>query len=325
MVLVDRFGREATDLRVSVTRRCNFSCIYCHNEGLGAIKRPGDPHDEELAPEEIERVVRIAREFDFTSLHLTGGEAMVRPDLEEIVARSARHIPDVSLTTNGSMLAPRAERLREAGLRRVNISIDSIHAEVFKAVRGADIHPVLKGIVRALEVGLTPVKLNMVVMKYTLPQIPRMLEYVEKGRGGLVLQLIQYMPELTGHEDWMVDIDGVAAWLAAEADHIDIRRAHSRRIYCLKGARVEIVDPVYNQAFCENCHRIRLTHDGKLKGCLNRNDDLLATRGASDEGIRAAFRQVVANRVPYYGAYIRDFPKRDLRRAKPVPLETGRT
>ncbi len=323
MVLVDRFGREATDLRVSVTRLCNFSCIYCHNEGLGAIKRPGDPHDEELAPEEIERVVRIAKEFGFTSLHLTGGEAMVRPDLEEIVARSAAHIPNVSLTTNGSMLAPRAARLREAGLTRVNVSIDSIHAEVFRAIRGSDIHPVVKGIARALEVGLTPVKLNMVLMKYTLAHIPKMLEYVERGRGGLVLQLIQYMPELTGHEDWMVDIDGVAAWLAEQADRIDIRRAHSRRIYCLKGARVEIVDPVYNQAFCENCHRIRLTHDGKLKGCLNRSDDLVPVRGLSDGGIRAAFRRVVANRVPYYGAYITDFPKRDLREAEPISLETG--
>ncbi|MFQ5918670.1 MAG: GTP 3',8-cyclase MoaA [Thermoplasmata archaeon] len=322
MVLVDRFGREATDLRVSVTRRCNFSCIYCHNEGLGAIKRPGDPHDEELAPEEIERIVRIAKGFGFTSLHLTGGEALVRPDLEEIVVRGAKHIPNVSLTTNGSMLAPRATALREAGLDRVNISIDSVHAGVFKAVRGADIHPVMKGIARALEVGLTPVKLNMVVMKYTLPHIPQMLEYVEKGRGGLVLQLIQYMPELTGHEDWMVDIDGVAAWLADQADRIDIRHAHGRRIYCLKGARVEIVDPVYNQSFCENCHRIRLTHDGKLKGCLNRNDDLLAVRGRSEEEIREAFRRVVAERVPYYGAYITDFPRRRLSGAEPVSLET---
>lgn len=321
MVLVDAYGRDVTDLRVSVTRRCNFSCIYCHNEGLGAIKRPGDSHDEELPPEEIERIVRIAREFDFTSVHFTGGEALVRGDLEEIIARSARHIPRASLTTNGSLLAPRARGLREAGLRRVNVSIDSINAELFKAVRGASIHPVLKGIAAALEAGLTPVKLNMVVMKYTVAQIPPMLEFVGDREGMLTLQLIQYMPELTGHEEWMVDIDAVKAWLETQADRVLVRRHHNRRIYCIGGARVEVVDPVYNREFCANCHRVRLTHDGHLKGCLNRNDDLVSLRDLDGGGIRAAFRRVVANRVPYYGVYVEDFPRRDLQRAEPVPLE----
>lgn len=319
MVLVDAYGRDVNDLRVSVTKRCNFSCVYCHNEGLGAIKRPGDPHGEELPPEEIERVVRIAREFDFVTVHLTGGEALVREDLEEIVARCIRHIPKVSLTTNGSMLAPRAQALKEAGLRRVNVSIDSVNAELFKAVRGSSIHPVLKGIAAALEVGLTPVKLNMVVMKYTLPEIPRMLDFVG-DREGLTLQLIQYMPELTGHEDWMVDIDAVKAWLEAEADEVIVRRHHKRRVYRVGGARVEVVDPVYNREFCSNCHRIRLTHDGHLKGCLNRNDDLVPVRDLDDDGVREALRRVVAQRVPYYGVYVKDHPHRRSEEAEAVEL-----
>jgi len=94
---------------------------------------------------------------------------------------------------------------------------------------------------------------------------------------------------------------------------------HHRHIYVYNGTEVEVVDPVYNEEFCLNCHRIRLTHDGKLKGCLNRSDDLLPTRGLDDDGIRAAFRKCVAERVPYYGAYVKDFPTRDLA-AEPLVL-----
>ncbi len=324
MVLVDAFGREITDLRISVTKRCNFSCIYCHNEGLGRIARPGDPHEEELTPEEIERVVRIAREFDIEGLHFTGGEALVRRDLEEVVDRCVNYIPNTSLTTNGSMLAMRAETLRKAGLKRVNISIDSINAGIFKAVRGSEIHPVLKGIARALDVGLVPIKLNMVVMKYTLPFIPQMLDFVSKG-DGITLKLIQFMPELVGHEDWMVDIDAVKAWLEEHADSVIVRRAHNRRIYRLNGSRVEVVDPVHNEDFCFNCHRLRLTHDGKLKGCLNRSDDLVSVRNLTDEGIRQAFRLVVANRVPYYGVYVTDFPQRGQGRRVPIEFSALQT
>ncbi|MFQ5838559.1 MAG: GTP 3',8-cyclase MoaA [Thermoplasmata archaeon] len=319
MVLVDAFGREVTDLRISVTKRCNFSCVYCHNEGLGRIARPRDPHDEELSPGEIERIVCIAKEFDIERLHFTGGEALVRQDLEEIVERCGRHIANVSLTTNGSMLAPRAEGLRRAGLKRINISIDSLQPEAFKAIRGSDIHPVLKGIARALEVGLVPVKLNMVVMNYSLPFIPQLLDFVSHGEG-LTLQLIQFMPELVGHQDWMVDIEALKTWLEDRADRVVVRTAHNRRIYCLNGARVEVVDPVYNQEFCSNCHRVRLTHDGKLKGCLNRDDDLVSLRDLSDDEVREAFRLVVANRVPYYGAYIRDFPSRSQEQVRPIEL-----
>lgn len=321
MPLVDGFGREVDDLRISVTKRCNFSCIYCHNEGLGPIQRPRAPHPDEMTPIEIERVVRVAHELGVRSLHFTGGEALLRSDLEEIVARSARHVTALSLTTNGSLLAPRAEALREAGLRRVNVSIDSLDPEAFRSIRGASLKPVLRGIRTALEVGLAPVKLNMVVLRHTLPFIPQMLEFVRAGEG-LTLQLIQFMPELVGHEDWMVDIDALKAWLARQADRVEVRHHHNRRIYRLNGARVEVVDPVYNREFCANCHRVRLTPDGRLKGCLNRSDDLVPVRGLDAAGIRTAFRKVVAQRVPYYGAYVEDFPERD-RDAAPLELRAA--
>src|SRR5438132_7854389 len=114
-MLVDAFGREVTDIRVSVTKRCNFGCIYCHDEGLGPVLKPRMPHEDEMSVEEIERLLRIAREYGIRSVKFTGGEPLIRLDMEEIIDRAVRQIPDVSMTTNGSMLAKRAEGLRSAG------------------------------------------------------------------------------------------------------------------------------------------------------------------------------------------------------------------
>ena len=309
-MLVDSYGRGVTDLRVSVTKRCNFGCVYCHDEGLGPVDRPRAPHAEEMSPAEVERIVRVAREFDIRSVKFTGGEPLVREDMEEIVARTVRHMPDVSLTTNGSMLASRAEGLRNAGLKRVNVSIDSLDPTAFQSIRHGALAPVLRGIEQSLHVGLTPVKLNMVVFRPTLPHIPEMIRFVSRNPG-LKLQLIQFMPELVATKDWAVDIDGVKGWLERRADKVLVREMHHRRIYQFGGAEVELVDPVYNREFCMNCHRIRVTHLGELKGCLNRNDDLIPTRGLDDRELREAVRAVVAQRVPYYGGYIRDHPARN--------------
>ncbi len=316
-MLVDSVGRPVTDLRVSLTKRCNFSCVYCHDEGLGPVASPRSPHGEEMTVAEVERIVSVAREFEIRSVKFTGGEPLVRADLEEIVARTVRHIGDVSLTTNGSLLARRAEGLRNAGLKRINVSVDSLDPHAFREIRRGALAPVLAGVDAAVDVGLTPVKLNMVVFRPTLPHIPEMIDYVS-GRPGLRLQLIQFMPELVGPKDWAVDIDSVKSWLESRADRVLVREMHHRRIYLFRGAEVEVVDPVYNPEFCMNCHRIRVTHAGELKGCLNRNDDLIPTRGLNDAALREAFRTVVAGRIPFYGGYVTQYPVRE-RQAAPAP------
>jgi GTP 3',8-cyclase len=308
-MLVDSVGRGVTDIRISVTKRCNFGCVYCHDEGLGPVAKPRTPHGEEMTPTEVERLVRVAREFEINSVKFTGGEPLVRADLEEIIARTVRHIDDVSLTTNGSMLESRAESLRNAGLKRVNVSIDSLDPAAFQEIRKGALAPVLRGIEAALRVGLKPVKLNMVVFRPTLPHIPELIRFASRT-DGLRVQLIQFMPELVSPKDWSVDIDGVKRWLESRADRVLVREMHHRRIYLFRGTEVEVVDPVYNPEFCMHCHRIRVTHKGELKGCLNRNDDLIPTRGLTDTDLQEAFRAVVAARVPYYGGYIRDYPRR---------------
>jgi len=315
-MLVDSFGRGVTDIRISVTKRCNFGCVYCHDEGLGPVLKPGALHPDEMAVDEIERFVRIAREFDIRAVKYTGGEPLIRADFEEIVARTVHHISDVSMTTNGSMLAKRAEGLRNAGLKRVNVSVDSLDPEAFREIRHGELAPVLRGVEESLRVGLKPVKLNMVVFRRSLPFLPDLIDFV-RGTDGLRLQLIQFMPELVGHRDWAADIDGVKLWLESQADQVLVREMHHRRIYLFDRAEVEVVDPVNNAEFCMNCHRIRVTHRGELKGCLNRDDDLIATHGLDEDALRAAFRSVVRNRVPYYGAYV---TKRGARAAVRPPL-----
>src|SRR3989442_8844337 len=125
-MLVDAFGREVTDIRVSVTKRCNFGCIYCHDEGLGPILKPRMPHEDEMSVADIERLLRVPPEFGIRSVKFTGGEPLIRLDIEQIIVRSVCQLPDVSITTNLSKLAKRAEALRNPGRKRVNVSIDSL-------------------------------------------------------------------------------------------------------------------------------------------------------------------------------------------------------
>ncbi|RRJ28191.1 GTP 3',8-cyclase MoaA [Halocatena pleomorpha] len=302
-MLVDGFGREVTGVRISLTDRCNLDCVYCHNEGLGDTRGPMEPQDAEMTADDVVRFLEVAEEFDVEAVKFTGGEPMLREDLESIV----RQTPDsmsVSLTTNGTFLPGRAEGLVEAGLDRVNVSQDALDPKAFRAVTQSGAYDdVIEGVMAAVDAGLTPVKLNMVVFEATAGYVPEMVEHVAE-REGLQLQLIEYMPELAGRPDWAIDIDRVHGWLTDQADRIEHREMHDRRRYWIDGGLVEVVDPVGNEEFCANCHRVRVTHNGYLKGCLNRNDDLKPMGEMTKPEIRTAFRDVVNDRVPYYGEYM---------------------
>lgn len=305
-MLVDGFGRDVSGVRISLTDRCNFDCVYCHNEGLGDTRGPMDPQDDEMSTGDVVRFLEVAREFDVEKVKFTGGEPMLRDDLEEIIRRTPDEM-EISLTTNGTFLPGRAEGLTDAGLDRVNVSQDALDKDDFAEITKSGAYErVLEGVEAALDAGLDPVKLNMVVFEGTVEFIPEMVEHVGKN-SGLQLQLIEYMPEIAGHPEWAIDIGRVHEWLAEKADRIDHREMHDRRRYWIDGGMVEIVDPVGNENFCANCHRVRVTHEGYLKGCLNRNDDLRSMGEMSKDEIRETFREVVHNRVPYYGEYmIRD-------------------
>ncbi|CQH58467.1 GTP 3',8-cyclase [Halobacterium hubeiense] len=302
-MLSDSFGREVSGVRVSLTDRCNFDCVYCHNEGLGDTRGPMDPRDHEMSADDVVRFLEVVEEFGVEKVKLTGGEPMLRDDLEEIIRRTPDSM-EVSMTTNGTFLPGRAEDLVDAGLERVNVSQDALDAEDFKALtKSGAYEKVLEGVRAAVDAGLDPVKLNMVVFRKTAGYVPEMVDHVAEN-DALQLQLIEYMPEIAGHPEWAVDIDDVHDWLEERADRVEHREMHDRRRYWVNGGMVEIVDPVGNEEFCANCHRVRVTHEGYLKGCLNRNDDLRSMGEMTKPEIREAFRETVENRVPYYGEYM---------------------
>jgi cyclic pyranopterin phosphate synthase len=336
-MLIDGFGREVSGVRISLTDRCNFDCVYCHNEGLGDTRGPMEAADDEMGTDEVVRFLEVVSEFGVGKVKLTGGEPMLREDLEEIIRRTPDGM-ETSLTTNGTFLPGRVADLREAGLDRVNVSQDALDREDFAEITKTGAYEkVLEGVEAALDGGLDPVKLNMVVFEGTAEFIPEMVDHVG-ANSGLQLQLIEYMPEIAGHPEWAIDIERVHEWLAERADRIEHREMHDRRRYWFDGGdasseersssdrssgrspredeasgissdssdggMVEIVDPVENETFCANCHRVRVTHEGYLKGCLNRNDDLRSMGAMSRGEIRETFREVVDNRVPYYGEYM---------------------
>ncbi|MGB9176672.1 MAG: GTP 3',8-cyclase MoaA, partial [Methanoregula sp.] len=211
MTLKDSFNRPVSNLRISLTPQCNLSCIYCHREGE---KDPEAP----LTAAEIAEVLRVAAGFGIRSVKFTGGEPLLRPDLIEIV-KSVPAGVESSLTTNGTLLAGLAADLKQAGLRRVNVSIDSLDPATYKRIAGTDrLSDVLDGIDAALATGLTPVKLNMVVLKgINDNEIDDFLHYV-RGNRDLVLQLIELMN--FNDCDYHGDLNGLENSLASRSKQI---------------------------------------------------------------------------------------------------------
>jgi len=301
-LLHDRFGRPVNSLRVSLTQRCNFSCFFCHREG--ETKPNG-----EMTPREIEDIVAVASGFGISKIKLTGGEPLMRADIVEVVRRIAPHVDEVSMTTNGSLLAGKAAVLRGAGLRRVNISFHSTSPENFHKITGRDaFSDVKRGIYAAIENDLCPVKLNVVVMKgVNAGELEQMMEYSKDANA--ILQLIEYQPIQRGAEGWNryhYDLRPVEEMLRARSTSVEEREMHRRRQYHLEdGGIVEVVRPMHNSEFCSFCTRLRVTSDGRLKPCLMRDDNLveavsLIRRGASRRELEDAFREAVSRREPFW-------------------------
>ncbi|HUT38384.1 MAG TPA: GTP 3',8-cyclase MoaA [Methanoregula sp.] len=291
MILKDPYNRPVSNIRVSLTPKCNLSCIYCHKEGE---KTPKD----QLSAEEIAEILRVAAKFEIRSVKFTGGEPLLRPDLLDIV-QSVPAGMESSLTTNGTLLADLASGLKDAGLRRVNVSLDSLNPETYKKITGMDkVSDVLDGITAALDVGLTPVKLNMVILEgINDNEVDDFLAYV-RGNRNLVLQLIELMH--FNDCNYHGDLNGLEETLATRSKQIITRRMHHRKKYCLDGAEVEVVRPLHNTEFCAFCNRLRVTSDGKLKPCLLRTDNHIDIRGKKSAELEELFKKAVSLREPFY-------------------------
>jgi cyclic pyranopterin phosphate synthase len=291
MVLKDAFNRPVSNIRISLTKQCNLACIYCHREGE-------KESTEQLSASEIAEILTVSAKFGIRSVKFTGGEPLLRPDLLEIVQSVPKGM-ESSLTTNGTLLADLARGLKDAGLKRVNVSLDSLDRDTYQKITGVDNLPdVLDGITAAREAGLTPVKINMVVLEgINEHEVDNFLAYV-RGKRDLILQLIELMN--FNNCEHHGDLNGLENGLALRSKQIVTRRMHHRKKYCLDGAEVEVVRPVHNTEFCAFCNRLRVTSDGKLKPCLMRTDNHIDIRGKHGEELEDLFRQAVATREPFY-------------------------
>ncbi|MBT0159709.1 GTP 3',8-cyclase MoaA [Candidatus Bathyarchaeota archaeon A05DMB-2] len=308
MVLTDKCGRPLLNLRIAVTQRCNLRCDYCHKEGeeLGQCSRG---KAEEMTVDEITRIARIAISLGIDRIKLTGGEPLMRKDLCEIVTGIAAipNLRELSLTTNGNLLGFQARELRQCGLKRVNISLPTLDAEVYHKLTGGRIEDALDGVKAAVAAGFYPVKLNMVVLKgVNGDAVPEMMDFARET--GTILQLIELDPVNVDDAYFSVYhelLDANEEMLRQKAVSLENRPfMHNRHVYHLPDVTVEVVHPTENSEFCQHCTRLRVTSDGKLKPCLMRNDNLVdlltpMRQGASDEELRALFIRVNERREPY--------------------------
>jgi GTP 3',8-cyclase len=309
--LTDAWGRTATDLRVSLTDRCNLRCNYCMPaEGLDWL-----PDDSVLTDDEVVRLITIGVErLGIREVRFTGGEPLVRRGLVDIVARTARLSPrpEISLTTNALGLARNAHALAEAGLDRVNVSLDTIRPETFAEITRRDrMHDVVAGLYAAREAGLGPVKINAVLLRgVNDDQGPELLRWcIEQG---FELRFIEQMP-LDAQHAWnretMITADEIFASLDGEFDlapAAEPRGSAPAELFSVNGgpATVGVIASV-TRPFCGDCDRVRLTADGQVRNCLfAREESDLRTplrAGASDEELAERWVVAVAGKRPGHG------------------------
>jgi GTP 3',8-cyclase len=307
--LVDRFGRVATDLRVSLTDRCNLRCTYCMPaEGLAWL-----PKDEVLSDDEIIRLVRIAVELlGIEEVRFTGGEPLIRPGLVGIVRACAALTPRprLSVTTNGIGLTRLARPLKEAGLDRVNVSLDTLDPERFTTLTRRDrLSDVLEGLVAATEAGLTPVKVNSVLMRgVNDDEAPALVEFALAH--DYELRFIEQMP-LDAQHGWdratMITADEILRSLEATYTLVPdpvARGAAPAETWLIEGKRIGVIGSV-TRPFCGDCDRTRLTADGQIRNCLFATEESnlrTAMRdGADDAELARRWRAAMWSKKPGHG------------------------
>ncbi|WP_323118584.1 GTP 3',8-cyclase MoaA [Burkholderia alba] len=316
--LGDTFARPLRDLRISVTDRCNFRCVYCMPRTVFDKDYPFLPHGALLSHEEIERLARLFVAHGVEKIRITGGEPLLRKNLEFLIERLARLSTvdgrplDLTLTTNGSLLARKARSLKDAGLTRVTVSLDALDEALFKRMNDADFASadVLDGIFAAQATGLGPIKVNMVVKRGTndseiLPMARRFRDT------GVILRFIEYMDVGTSNGWDMTEVLPSAEVLERIAEHFPLvpLDAHSRAETAQRWAYADgtgelgVISSV-TRAFCGDCTRARLSTEGKLYLCLfaSSGHDLraLLRAGASDAAISTAIARIWHARTDRY-------------------------
>ncbi|MGD8265885.1 MAG: GTP 3',8-cyclase MoaA [Chromatiales bacterium] len=299
--LIDPFGRQVEYVRLSVTDKCNMRCFYCIPQGFTDFEEP----QNWLTFEEIERFIAAFASLGVRRLRLTGGEPLVRRNLPELAANLSAidGIEDLSLSTNAALLRQHAGALKQAGISRINVSLDSLDPERFRQVTRGDLEQVLDGLMEARRVGLSPVKINMVAMKgVNDSEFEAMVDFCLEN--DFTLRLIETMPVgNTGRDatDRFMDLREVRARLARRYELIpDVMPGGGPARYVRIGGtelRIGFITPI-SQHFCETCNRVRISVDGTLYLCLGQEDKVefrpMLRDGASHEELRDAIIRALA-------------------------------
>lgn len=298
--LIDRFGRRVDYLRLSVTDRCDLRCSYCMPEGFRDFEEPA----HWLTFDELERLIGIFARLGVGRIRMTGGEPLLRRNLPELAGRLAAlpGLRDLSLSTNATQLTRHAAALKQAGVRRINVSLDSLKADRFAKICGRDSYEkVIAGLLAAKEVGFAPIKINMVAMKgENEDEIDNMVEFCHEH--GFILRLIEAMPMGdTGRNAQYLDLQPVADRLKHKYGLIEhstpLGAGPARYLGSADGGfNVGFITPI-SQHFCATCNRVRLSVDGTLYMCLGQEERYefrpLLRGGASDADIEAAIREAI--------------------------------
>jgi cyclic pyranopterin phosphate synthase len=301
----DKYQRPIISLRISITNRCNVSCFYCHHDGI-------IPKNYEMTVDEIFQILKIAKKIGINKIRYSGGEPLIREDIVEIIEKtSSLNFKDISLTTNGTFLDKYAKDLAEAGLTRVNVSFDTLNSETYECITKKDLMEKAKqGIISAVKAGLYPVKINMVLMKgINDSEIFDMFEFCKKH--GLVLQLIELLKMDNCEENenlnkYHYNMDTIENEFEKLADKVKTRKfMQDRKKYYIDNGEIEVVKPMDNTEFCENCTRLRITPEGKIKPCLLTNDNLTdmlkpIRNNKSEEELEKIFIEGIYKRKPFY-------------------------
>jgi len=307
----DRFGRKLTYLRISVTDRCNMRCHYCRPS---SDAYQAEARSQLLSFEEVTRIVTVAAKLGIRKIRLTGGEPLVRHGISSLVRSLAAidGIEELAMTSNATLLAQHATELAEAGLQRVNVSLDSLNPLRFRELTGSDLAPVLRGLTAAAEAGLQPIKLNTVLMRgINDDEVAALIDFAETH--GMTIRFIELMPMKQGL-DWerhYISIDDIMKRedvrqrldLQALAD---VGQTAARYVPLRHGkGEVGFIMPMSDR-FCSGCNRLRLTADGGLRSCLPADDELnlrdVMRQGGSDDDLRTSFLRAALIK-PEIGVY----------------------
>lgn len=299
MILRDKFGRPLTDLRIIVTNRCNYRCIFCHREGVF------NKYGEELSRYDWRFLVETAIEIGVKSFKITGGEPFIREDVVDIMKDIVEYSGVVSVVTNASLLDKYIDKFVKVGVNHVNISLLSLKPNIYYELTGGDLNKVLENIDKLVDHNIF-VKINYVVLKQNIDEFREILNYAISR--GFDVNIIELIPLGLNNSVWRklhVSLDPVVKYLEETCKSKYIKEFQSRPVYILSdGVEVSVIKGFCNPELCSKCTRLRVTPDGYLKTCLYINGDYVNSRkyilNRDREGLVSAFVEAIEKREPFF-------------------------